>query len=155
MPSELPTNHVLPLVNACLNAMAALFLLIGFFLIRKRNKSAHLRAMLTAFVFSSLFLLSYLWYHTHYASSHFGGEGFVRYFYFGMLISHVLLAVVIVPLAARLLWLAYHESFSRHAQLARVVWPVWMYVSVTGVLIYLMLYQWYPSSKIPLEVLTR
>jgi uncharacterized membrane protein YozB (DUF420 family) len=146
MPTTLAqTNTVLPLVNACLNGFAALLLLIGFVLIRQGRREAHLRFMLAAFCVSSLFLANYLYYHFNYSSNRFGGEGAIRSFYFVILVSHIVLAVVILPFIIRLLWLSYKERFGNHARLGRYVWPVWMYTSLSGVLVYLMLYQWYPK----------
>ena len=142
---SLHTNTVFPLVNACLNAAAAFFLLLGFVWIKRGQREAHRKAMITAFVISAAFLVNYLWYHFHYSSNRFGGTGLIRPLYFGMLISHIVLAVVIVPLILKLLWLASKQNYAKHARLGRWVWPLWMYTSVTGVLVYLMLYQWYPS----------
>ena len=142
------TSTIFPAINAALNSLAALFLLIGYLHVRRQNLVAHKKAMWTAFGFSALFLASYLYYHFNYTSNRFAGEGAVRYLYFAMLISHIVLAVGILPFILRLLYLATREtpeSNLKHARLGRKVWPVWMYNSVTGVLVYFMLYHWFPG----------
>lgn len=133
--------HVLPTVNACLNAVAAALLLAGYLLIRKQRIDAHRNCMLAAFVVSSLFLACYLYYHARVGSKPFRGAAALRWVYFPILISHIVLAVAIVPLALTTLYYALRQRFDRHRQIARWTWPLWMYVSVTGVIVYLMLYQ--------------
>jgi putative membrane protein len=148
------TSSFFPALNASLNGLAALLLLWGFVLIKKGRREAHEKVMTAAFAVSATFLACYLWYHFHYASNRFGGVGLVRGLYFTMLISHILLATAMVPFILRLLWLGYRGSFSAHARLGRRVWPVWMYTSVTGVLVYFMLYHWFPGVPVlPTEVL--
>jgi putative membrane protein len=134
-------------VNAALNLCAALLLLAGFIFIRRRKVKAHKVCMLSAVGFSSAFLISYLVYHYHVGDVRFQGHGAVRPVYFTILISHVLLAIAIVPLVIITLWRAFGGRFTAHRRVARWTWPIWMYVSVTGVLVYLMLYQFYPSAK--------
>ncbi len=102
--------------------------------------------MLSAFVSSTLFLISYITYHILYGTQHFRGEGVIRYFYFAILGSHTLLAAVIVLLALTTLWRALKGNYSKHRQIARWTFPIWLYVSITGVVIYLMLYQLSPSG---------
>jgi putative membrane protein len=135
-----PTSDFFPLLNACLNGLAALFLFVGFLLVKKRRLEAHRKVMTAAFWTSAIFLASYLYYHFNYSSQKYAGTGAVRTFYFGMLVSHIFLAVFSLPFILRLFWLAKRGDFIRHRALSRWVWPVWIYVSVTGVLIYLMLY---------------
>ena len=136
-----------PEINAALNATAAIFLMAGFAFIRHGKRNAHRRCMLTAFSVSVVFLVSYLTYHIQTgARTAFGGEGLWIPVYFGILISHIVLAVAIVPLAVRTLMLALHSEFDRHRRWARFTFPIWLYVSVTGVLVYLFLYQWFPAS---------
>lgn len=130
-----------PSLNAALNAASALGLTAGYLCIRKRKIQAHKFCMLSAFLASTLFLISYLLYHLQVGSTPFPGRGPVRLLYFSILISHILLAVVIVPLATRVLYLAYKGIFDRHAFWARITLPLWLYVSVTGVTVYWMLYQ--------------
>jgi putative membrane protein len=135
----------LPAVNACLNGLAAIFLGIGYVLIRQGKRRAHRNCMIAAFVTSCLFLVSYLTYHSFAGATRFKGEGWIRPVYFTLLISHTILATVIVPLVITTLVRAVKEQYDLHRRIARWTWPLWMYVSVTGVVIYLMLYHIYPS----------
>jgi uncharacterized membrane protein YozB (DUF420 family) len=130
----------LPAVNAGLNALAATFLVLGFVQIRRRRIAAHRFAMLTAFGCSVAFLISYLVYHAHVGSVPFRGQGAVRTVYFTILISHSVLAAAVPFLAAVTLYRAFRERFDRHRKIARWTLPIWLYVSVTGVVIYWMLY---------------
>ena len=132
---------VLPTVNATLNAISGMFLLVGYVLIRRRQISAHRNAMLGAFVSSTLFLISYLIYHAQAGSRPFTGQGAIRYVYFAILISHVILAAAIVPMAITTLSRGLGGRFADHKRIARWTFPTWMYVSVTGVIVYVMLYQ--------------
>lgn len=137
-----PTNTFFPALNASLNATAFLLLLIGFWLIKNGRREAHIKVMTGAFCVSAVFLGSYLWYHFHYASQRFGGQGFIRPLYFAMLISHIILATAMVPGILRLMYLGWiKKDYLAHAWWGRRVWPVWVYVSFTGVLVYVMLYQ--------------
>lgn len=131
----------LPALNACLNASSAVLLSAGWIFIRNRKVSAHRACMISAFVCSTLFLTSYLYYHAHAGHVPFRGEGLARRAYFAILISHTTLAVVIVPMALRTLYLALKERFEEHRRWARRTLPLWLYVSVTGVVIYAMLYR--------------
>jgi uncharacterized membrane protein YozB (DUF420 family) len=131
----------LPTVNASLNALAALLLLAGYVAIRSRRIGLHRNLMQGAFACSVLFLVSYLYYHSRVGSRHFQGQGPVRTFYFALLLSHTVLAAIVPFGAVLALRRAYQGQFDRHARLTRWVWPIWMYVSVTGVLIYWMLYR--------------
>jgi uncharacterized membrane protein YozB (DUF420 family) len=140
------TFHDLPAVNAALNATAAVLLTAGFVLIKQKRVRAHRAAMLSAFGVSVAFLGCYLAYHLQTgARTPFGGTGVVRTVYFTMLVSHILLALVIVPLVLTTLFLALRGRFDRHRAWARWTYPVWYYVSVTGVLVYFFLYQWWPA----------
>ena len=131
----------LPTVNATLNTISATLLTVGYILIRKRKIDAHKKCMLAAFAVSVLFLISYCIYHANVGSTKFTHEGLIRPIYFTILISHIILAFVIVPLALRTLYLAWREKFDKHRRIAKFTLPIWLYVSVTGVIIYLMLYQ--------------
>lgn len=131
----------LPTVNATLNTISAILLTIGYVLIRQRRIEAHKRCMLAAFAVSVLFLISYVIYHANAGSTPFTRQGWIRPVYFTILISHIILAFVIVPLAIRTLYLAWRERFEQHRRIAKITLPVWLYVSITGVLIYIMLYQ--------------
>lgn len=135
----------LPPINASLNALSGIFLAGGFFFIRRKNIPAHRKCMLSAFATSTVFLTCYLIYHFSAGTTRFAGRGWVRPVYFGLLISHILLAIAILPLAIITLNRALRERFDSHRRIARWTWPIWMYVSVTGVLVYLMLYHLYPS----------
>jgi uncharacterized membrane protein YozB (DUF420 family) len=135
----------LPAVNATLNATSAVLLLLAYRAIRRLDVERHRRLMLSAAVTSAVFLVSYLTYHAHVGSVRFTGQGAVRPLYFAILISHTILAAAIVPLVLRTLYLGLRRRDDRHRRIARWTFPLWLYVSVTGVVIYLMLYQIYPS----------
>ena len=135
------TVRDLPALNAGLNALSAVLLLTGWILVRRRRLTAHRRVMLAALASSTLFLISYLTYHAQVGSVRFQGQGALRTVYFAILISHTLLAVVIVPLVLITARHALKRRFDRHRRLARVTLPLWAYVSVTGVVIYWMLYR--------------
>ncbi len=130
----------LPTVNAFLNGVSAVLLTIGYLFIRRKNILAHKVCMVTALGVSSLFLLSYLVYHSQVGSVPFGGTGFIRIIYFPLLISHIVLAALIVPLALTTIYRAVNEQFETHKRIARWTLPVWLYVSLTGVIVYWMLY---------------
>jgi uncharacterized membrane protein YozB (DUF420 family) len=131
----------LPALNASLNATSAVLLSIGWLLIRRRKIEAHRLCMLGAFVMSSLFLISYVVYHANVGSVPYRGQGAIRMVYFAILITHVILAAAILPLAIVTLSRALSRRFDRHRKIARWTLPIWLYVSVTGVVIYVMLYQ--------------
>jgi uncharacterized membrane protein YozB (DUF420 family) len=131
---------IFPQINATLNGTTAILLLIGRNFIRHGRMAAHRVVMIAAFVLSMLFLTSYLYYHYHVGSVRFQGPGWSRPLYFSILISHTTLAVVIVPLVIITLSRALRERFDRHRAIARWTFPLWMYVSVTGVIVYIMLY---------------
>lgn len=130
----------LPAVNASLNGTSAVLLTVGYLFIRQKKVTAHKICMVSAFAVSSLFLISYLAYHYHAGSTPFGGQGWIRPLYFTLLVSHVTLAALIVPLALTTIYRAWREQFNKHVKMARWTLPLWMYVSVTGVIIYWMLY---------------
>jgi uncharacterized membrane protein YozB (DUF420 family) len=142
MPEYIP---FLPHLNAVLNSTSALLLLAGFRFIRLGRIRAHRNCQVTAVVTSTLFLISYLTYHYYHGATRFAGQGLVRPVYFTILITHTILAVVIVPLIVVTLYRAARGDFVRHRRIARWTLPLWLYVSVTGVIVYLMLYQIYPS----------
>ena len=129
-----------PAIDATLNATSALLLTIGYVFIRRGNVRAHRACMLSAVVTSTLFLVCYVWYHAHHGVTRFPRHGVVRAFYFTLLTSHTVLAVVIVPLVVVTLYRAWREMFDRHKRIARWTLPLWIYVSVTGVVVYWMLY---------------
>jgi uncharacterized membrane protein YozB (DUF420 family) len=131
----------LPAVNASLNATTAVLLIVGYVLIRRGRRQLHRRVMITAFCTSVLFLVSYLTYHAHTGSKHFTGTGTARTIYFSILLTHTVLAAAIVPLAIMTLSRGLSARYDRHRKIARWTLPIWLYVSVTGVVVYWMLYQ--------------
>jgi uncharacterized membrane protein YozB (DUF420 family) len=141
----------LPHVNAVLNSISGIFLVTGFVFIRRRHIAAHRACMIAAFTASTVFLASYVTYHSllvYYLGrgpTRFLGEGWVRPFYFFILTSHTMLAMVVTPLVLVTLYRALRGRFDKHRWIARITAPVWLYVSVTGVIVYLMLYQIYPA----------
>ncbi|MCL5670618.1 MAG: DUF420 domain-containing protein [Acidobacteria bacterium] len=135
-----------PAIEACLNAVSAILLCTGYVLIRKKKIRAHKTCMLTAFGASMLFLVFYLTDHFLRGIVYFQGRGAIRTFYLGLLGTHTILAVVIVPLALMTLYRAWRQRFALHKRIARWTLPIWLYVSVTGVIVYWMLYHLYPSA---------
>lgn len=133
--------HSLPAVNATLNATAAILLVTGYTLIRRKRIQAHKRVMLTAFSISIAFLICYLIYHAQVGSVHYPKTGPIRVVYYSILITHTLLAATVPVLAIITLRRALRGDFVRHRKIARWTFPIWLYVSVTGVIVYLMLYQ--------------
>jgi putative membrane protein len=131
----------LPLVNASLNAASTVFLIFGFRAIRSGKRDIHKRWMLAALTASALFLTSYLIYHANVGSVPYPYHDWTRILYFVVLIPHVIFAGIMTPFILAAVWLALHDRFSTHVRLVRWVWPVWLYVSVSGIIIYLMLYQ--------------
>jgi putative membrane protein len=127
-------------VNAGLNASAAVLIGAGFYFIKQRKIQAHKTCMLAAMAVSALFLISYLTYHYNVGSVRFTKQGWIRDIYFPLLITHTVLAAVVLPMALRTLFLAIKGRFANHRRIAKWTFPVWMYVSVTGVVVYLMLY---------------
>jgi len=141
----------LPHVNALLNTTSGLFLIAGYIFIRRRRVNAHRSSMLAAFIASTVFLVSYVLYHSLLAyhlgqgPTKFKGEGIIRPIYFGVLITHTILAVAVVPFILITLFRGLRRQDEQHRRIARWTFPVWLYVSVTGVIVYLLLYQIYPS----------
>ena len=133
----------LPHLNALLNATSAVFLVIGYALIRTGHQTAHKRCMIAALSCSAAFLASYVIYHLHAGSRPFPGTGPIRGIYFAVLITHVVLAAVILPLVLMTATRGLRSQFDRHVRIARWTLPLWLYVSVTGVIVYVMLYQLY------------
>ena len=141
------TVHDLPAVNASLNGLATVFLTLGYVFIKRGRRDAHRNCMIAAFTTSTVFLACYLTYHYSVkAVTKFQGQGVVRPIYFFILITHIILAVVIVPMILMTLYRAWKQRWEAHKKMSRVTWPLWMYVSVTGVIVYMMLYQWFPAK---------
>jgi uncharacterized membrane protein YozB (DUF420 family) len=132
----------LPFVNASLNSLAVVLLFIGYALIQSRRITAHKWTMLAAFATSIAFLACYLVYHAYAGSKPFPGTGFIRPVYFAILISHIILAAAVPPLALTTIYRGLRGDWEKHLRIARVTFPIWVYVSLTGVIIYLMLYHW-------------
>lgn len=136
----MPNAAQLACLNACLNASAALCLLAGFVSIKTGHRLRHRNFMLSAFAISVVFLISYLTRNLLYGDTPFQGQGVIRAIYFTILISHIALAIATVPLVLRTLFLAQQNRFVAHKRIAKVTFPIWLYVSITGVVVYLMLY---------------
>lgn len=135
--------HQLPTLNAVLNFSASLFLVFGYLAIKRHHKSLHIRCMLSALFISAAFLTSYLIYHAHAGSRPFPELGAIKTIYLAILIPHIILAAVMVPMILGTFWFASKQQWSRHKKLAKWTLPIWLYVSVTGVIIYFMLYVWF------------
>ncbi len=142
----------LPAINATFNLISTIFISSGWYLIRRGAWRAHIVCMVTAVISSSFFLTGYLVYHAQVGekSTHFTAGGAVALIYFTMLITHILLAFVTLPLVVATLIPAVRRRWEKHRRIARWTMPIWLYVSVTGVLVYLMLYQWYPPPNLAL-----
>jgi putative membrane protein len=138
-----PYLKSLPALNAVLNSLTAVALLVGFYFIRQKNVLAHRASMGTAFALGGLFLLSYVAYHSQVDSTHFGGTGTIRTVYFFLLLTHISLAVVTVGLVLFTLYFALTGQYTKHRAIARWTFPVWLYVSVTGVIVYFMISPYY------------
>lgn len=137
------TVSSLPAVNATLNAIATVLLILGYVFIRRGRIDAHRRSMIAAFATSVLFLICYLVYHYHAGSRPFPGQGPIRIVYFTILISHIILAALVPALAVVTIWLGLKDRRLRHRRIARWTLPIWLYVSITGIIVYWMLYQVY------------
>lgn len=141
---------IFPHINASLNALSGIFLIFGFYFIMKKQVSRHRACMLSASIISTLFLISYVTFHAIRTSyyglgpTRFTAEGIARPIYLTILLSHTILAIVVAPMVLLTLWRALRGKFDAHRKIARLTFPIWLYVSITGVLVYLMLYQLYP-----------
>ncbi|EGK08934.1 DUF420 domain-containing protein [Kroppenstedtia eburnea] len=147
MPKDQTVNHdnlvFLPRLNAVFNSFTTLFLLLAWFFISKKNIKMHRRFIYGAFVSTFLFLITYLYYHSIAPSTSYGGEGVLAYLYYFILITHIVLAAVIVPLALVTFFRGMNMKVEKHRKIARWTMPLWLYVSVTGVLVYLMISPYY------------
>jgi uncharacterized membrane protein YozB (DUF420 family) len=141
------TTADLPVVNASLNALSTVFLTVGYIFIKQQKRDAHRNCMIAAFITSALFLVCYLTYHfTTHLVTRFQTPGWPRAVYLTILITHSILAPVVVPLVLMSLSRGLKQRWEAHKRIARWTWPIWMYVSVTGVIVYLMLYKWFPAK---------
>lgn len=140
----MPDTSIFPSINASLNALAAVLLIAGYYCIRTGRRDTHRLLMISAFATSVLFLVCYLIYHATHMATVFPGQGLGKWVYYAILVTHIVLAVTVPPLALILLYRAWKGQFARHKRLARWALPIWLYVSVTGVVVYWMLYrmQW-------------
>lgn len=142
--SATATFDFLPALNATLNSLSALCLLAGFRAIKAGNRERHKRLMLSALIFSALFLISYVIYHTYHGDTPFLGTGIVRPVYYFILISHIVLSAVVLPFIFTTVYFAFKADFRRHPKIARITFPMWLYVSVTGVAIFFFLKAFHP-----------
>ncbi len=136
-------TKILPHLNGILNSLTAVLLVAGYAFIQRKNVVMHRRAMQSAFVLGSLFLVSYVLYHLSNESTSFGGVGAVRYLYFFVLISHIILSIVVVPFVLLALYFALSNQIARHKRIVKWTYPIWLYVSITGVIAYLMISPYY------------
>jgi len=146
IPREPTTNQInvsgLPLLNSIFNGLAAFCLLAGYSFIRRRQIKQHRAMMISAFGFSTLFLVSYVILHAVAGSTAFTGQGWIRPVYFTILISHIILSAIVLPLALTTLYYGWFASFAQHRRIARWTFPIWLYTSLSGVIVYLLLYHW-------------
>lgn len=133
----------IPAINASFNSLATLCLIVGYILIKMGKKEAHKFTMILALFFSALFLGFYLYYHFHVPSKKFPDLGTIKTIYLGILFTHIILAVVMLPFIFKTFYHAFRSEFDKHKRIAKITYPMWLYVSFTGVIIYMMLYQWY------------
>jgi putative membrane protein len=141
-------THILPFVNAIINSLTSICLILGLYFIKQKNVRAHRATMLTSFVLGSLFLVCYVLYHLSNESTHFGGEGIVRPIYFFLLFSHIGLSIGVVWFVLRALYFALTNQIDLHKKTVKWAYPIWLYVSVTGVIVYLMISPYY-SPPVP------
>ena len=135
--------HIFAKLNAFINASVSVLLVVGLVLIKQRKLEAHRTVMLSCIVLSTLFLVSYIAHHLLAPETHFGGEGSIRYFYFTILITHIVLAAIILPFILYTSYQSLSGDYAKHKKIARVTFPIWLYVSITGVLVYLMISPYY------------
>lgn len=141
------TVYDLPAINASLNAIATILLGSGYVAIKRGNKELHKKLMISALLVSAIFLACYLVYHYHAGSKPFPDLGWIKTVYLVILVPHIILAAVMVPMILKTFWHAFRGEWESHKKIARWTFPIWMYVSLTGVVIYLMLYQWFTTAS--------
>ena len=137
------TVQDLPTLNATLNAIAGCLLMYGYISIKQGKRELHKKIMISALAVSAAFLTSYLIYHYHVPSKKFPDLGWIKTVYFLILFPHILLAAIMVPMILKTFWHAFREEWDQHKKIAKITFPIWMYVSITGVIVYFMLYHWY------------
>jgi len=135
--------YMLPHINGIINTVTSVFLILGVVFIKKGNKTVHEMCMTVAFSLGSIFLISYIIYHASVEATSFGGEGAIRYIYFTLLLTHILLAIIVVPFVLLAVYYAWSGNFEKHKKIVKYTFPIWLYVSVTGVIVYLMISPYY------------
>ena len=140
-----PWIYALPFYNAIINTLTAILLILGVYFVKSGKVNYHKMAMGGAFLLGAIFLIFYVIYHSNAPSTKFGGEGMIRYVYFFFLLSHILLAFIVVPLVLSAVYFAVSEKIDKHRKIVKFTFPVWLYVSVTGVIVYLMISPYYPQ----------
>lgn len=135
--------HIFATINAFINSAVSICLLFGFYFIKNKKIELHKKTMFTAMILSSLFLVSYICHHLLTTDTHFGGEGFVRWIYYPLLITHIFLAATILPFILLSMYRALSGNFEKHKKIARITFPIWLYVSVSGVIVYLFISPYY------------
>jgi putative membrane protein len=136
--------YTLPFYNAIINTLTSILLILGFYFVKSGQVRFHKASMITAFLLGALFLVFYVIYHSNAESTKFGGEGALRFVYFFFLITHILLAFIVVPLVLSAIYFAVSQKIEQHRRIVKYTFPVWLYVSVTGVIVYLMISPYYP-----------
>ena len=135
--------HLFARINAFINSAVSILLIYGLVLVKQKKYEQHRTVMLTAFAFSSLFLVSYILHHLLTVDTHFGGEGLIRYFYYPLLITHIILAATILPFILLTTYRGLTADFSQHRKIAKITFPIWLYVSISGVIVYLLISPYY------------
>ncbi len=146
LPGKTPDKSwfsILPVLNATINSITSITLLSGYFFIKRGKIWQHKLMMIASFIFGIIFLISYITYHSNVPSTSFGGSGLMKYLYYTLLISHVLLSMVVVPFVLFALYYALNNNIERHKKVVKFTWPVWLFVSISGVLVYLMISPYY------------
>ena len=139
-----PWLYSLPFVNAIINSLTSILLVLGVYFVKSNNVKLHKMNMIAAFLLGCVFLIFYVIYHSNAPSTKFGGEGIIRYVYFFFLITHILLAFIVVPLVLSAIFFAVSDKIEKHKKIVKYTFPVWLYVSVTGVIVYFMISPYYP-----------
>ena len=134
---------ILPALNATINSFTSISLLLGYYFIKRGKVRQHKMMMIASFILGVIFLISYIIYHSNAPSTSFGGSGLIKYVYYLVLISHVLLAIAVVPFVLFALYYALNNNIDRHKKVVKIAWPVWLFVSISGVLVYLMISPYY------------
>ncbi len=148
-PESIPSfTHFQPLLHAVLNGSVAIFLALGLFFIKNGKKDKHQKVMFLSFIFSALFLVSYVVYHSLAPETRYGGDGLDKTFYLILLATHIIISALIMPFILMTFYYAWTNKFEKHKKLARKVWPFWFYVAVSGVIIYMMIAPYYPWNLI-------